>query len=208
MNAYIDIIFWLIIAAIVFLRLRSLLGTRPENAKVIVITKDKVSELIKIAKEEEKKEEQIIPLDGVDAVLAEIPDFNKAAFLRGAQRAFEVIIKAFAEGDTETLGALTSKKTFKKFCDIIDARKSEGQTAETDFIGMDKAEIIDAKLSKNTAKIVVNFISEQVNLLKNADGEIIQGDENFVQTIDDVWTFERDLNKHSNIWLLSSTKKQ
>ena len=208
MNAYIDIIFWLIIAAIVFLRLRSLLGTRPENAKVIVITKDKVSELIKIAKEEEKKEEQIIPLDGVDAVLAEIPDFNKAAFLRGAQRAFEVIIKAFAEGDTETLGANTTKKTFKKFCDIIDARKSEGQTAETDFIGMDKAEIIDAKLSKNTAKIVVNFISEQVNLLKNADGEIIQGDENFVQTIDDVWTFERDLNKHSNIWLLSSTKKQ
>ena len=66
---------------------------------------------------------------------------------------------------------------------------------------------MDAKILKTQAKVAVHFVSEQVNLLKSADGEIIQGDENFVQKIDDVWTFERDLNKKSNIWLLSSTKK-
>ena len=60
---------------------------------------------------------------------------------------------------------------------------------------------------KNSVKIVVEFVSEQVNLLKNADGEIIEGDENFVQKITDVWTFERYLNAKNNNWVLVSTKK-
>ena len=55
--------------------------------------------------------------------------------------------------------------------------------------------------------IVVKFVSEQVNLLKNADGEVIEGDENYVQTISDVWTFEKSLNPKVNNWLLCSTKK-
>jgi len=207
--AYFDIVFWLVVAVVVCLRLRSLLGTRPEGEKVIVLSKDKIKEIINVLEDETKNREpaEIVPLGGIDAVLAEIPDFKKEVFLKGASRAFEIIVSAFAEEDLDTLGALTTKKTFKKFADIIEERKKSGQTAETDIISVKAAEIGEAKLLKTQAKIMVHFVSEQVNLLKDADGEVVQGDENFVQTIDDFWTFERDLNKKSNIWLLSSTKK-
>ena len=50
-------------------------------------------------------------------------------------------------------------------------------------------------------------MSEQINLIKDAGGKILQGDENFVQKINDVWTFEQNLTEHNNMWLLSSTKK-
>ena len=207
--AYLDIIFWLCVVVVVFMRLKNLLGTRPENERVIVLNKDKMKEIIDVLEHEVKNIEpaEILPLEGVDAVLAQIPDFRKDVFLKGATRAFEIIVTAFAEADLETLGALTTKKIFKKFADIIAERKSLNQTAETDVISVKAVEIKEAKLLKNQAKIMVRFSSEQVNLLKNADGEVVQGDENFVQTIDDFWTFERDLNKMSNIWLLSSTKK-
>ena len=54
---------------------------------------------------------------------------------------------------------------------------------------------------------MVKFVSEQVNLLKNAEGEVIEGDENYVQKISDTWTFEKSLNPKINNWLLCSTKK-
>ena len=68
--------------------------------------------------------------------------------------------------------------------------------------------IKDAKISsKGIARIAVQFVSEQINILKNAAGEVLEGDENFVQQITDVWTFEKDINSNSPVWLLVSTKK-
>ena len=80
-------------------------------------------------------------------------------------------------------------------------------TSEVDFICFDKKEIKDVRFLKNSIKVVVEFVSEQVNLLRNAQGEVVEGDENFVQKITDVWTFERIVNAKNNNWVLVSTKK-
>ncbi len=96
----------------------------------------------------------------------------------------------------------------KKFKEVISSRKEEGISAETDFIGFNEAVITDAKITKsNLAKISVKFVSEQVNILRNKQGEVMEGDENFIQSITDIWTFERSLNSASPNWLLVSTKK-
>ena len=103
---------------------------------------------------------------------------------------------------------LVSKTLIKKFQEIIEKRKAEGIVSETDFIGFENTEITDAKISKNDiAKITVKFVSEQVNILKNSKDEVIEGDENFIQNITDVWTFERSLTSTNPNWLLVSTKK-
>lgn len=78
-----------------------------------------------------------------------------------------MIVEAFAKGDIATLEMLVNKNLLKKFQEIIESRRAEGITAETDFIGFSKAEIVTAKISRNqVAKIIVEFVSEQVNLLK------------------------------------------
>lgn len=214
MSAIIDIIILLLVCLFIYSKLRSVLGTRPE----ITITKEtkisdeaaaKIFELIE--KEAQKQEEAPIKeenLTGVDAILAEIPNFNKEKFLTGAKKAFEIIITAFAKGDTQTLEGLVSKSLIKKFAEIIEQRKKDNITSETDLISFISAEVSDAKVGKENAKISVTFTTEQVNILKNAQNEIIEGDENFIQNITDIWTFERPLTSPNPNWLLISTKKR
>ena len=170
-----------------------------------------------VAKEIEKQEQTNAPiissestaeLSDTDKTLKEIPNFNKESFLTSAKKAFELIVTSFAKGDTQTLEMLVNSKLYKKFQEIINKRADEGITSETDFIGFDSAEITHAEISKNNiAKITVKFISEQVNLLRNKEGEVIEGDEQYIQNITDVWTFERALTSTSPNWLLASTKK-
>lgn len=222
MAAYLDIIILLVVVVLVFSKLKSLLGTRPDNFEQRKISDENAAKIFDmIVKEAEKnaaaearnreKEEVQVPeeeLSETDKVLAKIPGFNREKFLTGAERAFEIIISAFSKGDVETLEMLVSKSLLKKFQEIIEKRKAEGITSETDFIGFDDVEITNAKISKSdVAKITVRFVSEQVNILKNKVGEVIEGDENFIQNITDSWTFERALTSTNPNWLLVSTKK-
>ena len=132
---------------------------------------------------------------------------NKEIFLNGAKKVFELILSAFNQGDLTPVRELMSKKVFDAFNQVIENRRADNITSEVDFICFDKSEIKDVKNLKNTIKVVVEFVSEQVSILKNKDGEVIEGDENFVQKITDMWTFERPKNAKNNIWTLVSTKK-
>ncbi len=221
-----DIIILLVAVVLIFQKLRSLLGTRPDEEVTRIRISDENAARIfdMIAKEAEKQqltartaaegfsgtaEEETEELSDTDKILTNIPDFSKERFLTGAKRAFEIIICAFSQGDTETLENLASPQLIKKFQEIIEDRRAQGITAETDLIGFEQAEIVNADVDEeNNAKITVKFVSEQVNLLRNKDNEVIQGDENFIQNITDIWTFERCLTSVNPNWLLVSTKKQ
>ena len=97
---------------------------------------------------------------------------------------------------------------FKKFQDVIETRKKDGIVAETDFIGFDNVDVVKANIKADKiAEITVEFVSQQVNVLRDADGNVIEGDENYIQNITDVWTFERAISSTSPNWILVSTKK-
>lgn len=214
---FIDIIILLITIIIIYSKLKNVLGTRPdETTKATPLSEESAAKIFDIIMQENERHIQqqitdITPeteLTSVEKELHKIPNFNKEAFLGGAKRAFEIIVTAFAKADSETLHSLVTAKLVKKFDEILAKRKNDGITAETDFIGFSSVEITDAKISKtNLAKITVKFVSEQVNLLKDKFDKVIEGDENFVQNITDIWTFERNLNSTNPNWLLTSTKK-
>lgn len=215
MSAYLDIILLLTVAVVILLRLRSVLGTRPDNESEIRIVPAR--ELKNAAAEAESAitgaqlpadEVRTGTLSATDMALASIPGFSKTDFCRRCAQAFEMVLKAFSSADEGTLKMLVGKKLFGKFKEVINQRREEGLSAETDLIRIEDVCIEKAEISsKGVAQIVVRFISEQINLIKNAAGEVIEGDENFVQKITDIWTFERDINAGSPAWLLISTKK-
>ena len=222
---HLDILVLLVVVVLIFQRLRSVLGTRPNNIeeKKIRLSKENAEKLYNILKDEadkmqaaeEKSKDSAAelvpegePLSELDKTLMEIPNFNKAKFLKSAENAFRIITEAFNKGDAETLEMLVNKKLFKKFQEVIEDRKQNNLSAETDFIGFDKVEITKAKISADkVAEITVEFVSEQVNILRDAQGTVIEGDENYIQNITDVWTFERAISSTSPNWLLISTKK-
>ena len=204
---YLDIIVLLLVVFVIYQRLKSILGTKTNSFQKSEISKEEASKIFDIimkeAQDQAIKEANIntasnAELTDIDATLEKIPNFDKQTFISGAKKAFEIILTAFSKGDIETLEMLVNKNLLKKFQEILEKRNSEGFEAEFDFIGFDKAEITNAKISKNNiAKITVEFISQQVNLLKNKNGEVIQGDEQYIQNINDSWTFEKTLDRKS-----------
>lgn len=212
MSGYLDIIFLVILVVVIFSRLKNVLGTGAEDTKVIMIPKEQFEKMYKEMKKtplsEAMESVDLDKLSPLERDLAKIPNFNKNVFIKGAQKAFELILSAFSKGDAKTLSTLVNKDLLKKFEKVIKERKEQGVTAETDLIGFVQTEVESVNfVNEDKVNLVVKFVSEQVNLLKNAEGEVIEGDENYVQKISDTWTFEKSLNPKINNWLLCSTKK-
>ena len=219
-----DIIVLLVVVALIFQRLWRVLGTRPEEEpRKVRMSRESAEKLCNILraeaerkiKEFEKKEEEAeelkpledAPANETEAALRQIPGFNRDAFINGAKKAFQVITEAFNNADAEALKMLVSQTVYKKLREVIRQRQEEQMTAETEFICFDKAEIIHAKIVRNKAEISVEFVTEQINVLRDKDNQVVQGDENYIQTITDVWTFERPLDAKTPNWVLISTRK-
>ena len=216
MSSYIDLIVLGIVVLLILYRLYDVLGTKPQSSHLPHIKVVSKKEFEKIYHMLEKQAEDIESFKGIeiktseaDKLLSQIKDFDKTDFLKRVSKVFEMILTAFALSDQETIQMLTTPALNKKFSDIISERTANGITLESDLIKIDELGIENVKiLQKGTAKITVSITSEQINVLKNAQGELIEGDENFVQKITDIWTFEKNINDSSPVWLLSSTKKK
>lgn len=143
----------------------------------------------------------------LDGLFEKIKDFNVGNFINSANRVFELVLQAFYDNKMENVKSLLSKKVYDTFKQAIDTRLEQKQTTEVEFICFEKTEIKDVRMLKNSVKIIVEFVTQQINILRGADGKVIAGDENFIQKITDVWTFERTLNAKDNKWVLVSTKK-
>ena len=143
----------------------------------------------------------------LDNLLEKVKDFNVGNFINSANRVFELVLQAFYDNKMENVKNLLSKKVYDTFKEAINSRLEQKQTTEVEFICFEKTEIKDVRMLKNSVKIIVEFVTQQINILRAADGKVIAGDENFIQKITDVWTFERTLNAKDNKWVLVSTKK-
>ena len=196
---YIDILILAIIAGIVLMRLRSVLGRRTGHEKT-----DKTS--YNYETPQTSQEEKVIPIEPkTSSSKREDGWFDNDDFLRGAANAYETIVTNFENGNKDALKSLLSDDVLNSFSSVIDERNSKNETVEFNFIGIEKSEIVHKDLKKNPMEVTVRFISEMITCIKNSKDEVISGSLNQVQKITDVWTFEKLKDKKSSNWLLTAT---
>ena len=196
---YIDILILAIIAGIVLLRLRSVLGRRTGHEKT-----DKTS--YNYETPQTSQEEKVIPIEPKTSTSKrEDGWFDNDDFLRGAANAYETIVTNFENGNKDALKSLLSDDVLNSFSSVIDERNSKNEKVEFNFIGIEKSEIVHKDLKKNPMEVTVRFISEMITCIKNSKDEVISGSLNQVQKITDVWTFEKLKDKKSSNWLLTAT---
>ncbi len=196
---YIDILILAIIAGIVLLRLRSVLGRRTGHEKT-----DKTS--YNYETPQQSSEEKVVTIEPkVASSSREDGWFDKDDFLRGASNAYETIVTNFENGNKDALEPLLSSEVLNSFTSVIDERNSKNETVEFNFIGIEKSEIIHKDLKRNPMEVTVRFISEMITCIKNSKDEVISGSLNQVQKITDVWTFEKIKDKKTSNWLLTAT---
>ena len=188
---YIDIVLLAIVAGIIILRLRNVLGKGAEDSAV----RAKKSVIVDAQFEDVKSstvEENI-----------NLREFKEETFLKGAQAAYEMIVNAFAAADKKTLKDLTSSEVYKSFVGVLDERKNKKYVNQFTFIGIKKAKIenVDKKDSFYTVK--TRFVSEIISCIKDANNNVIEGSPEEIQTVNDVWSFSKDLNSDDPTWHLT-----
>jgi predicted lipid-binding transport protein (Tim44 family) len=144
----------------------------------------------------------------VAAIRAADPTFDPMGFCAGARAAFTAIVESFAKDDVAALRPLLDNQTFSSFEAAIRARAERKEKAETTLIGFEASDIAAAELQGTHASVTVRFVSEQINVVRNADGQIADGNPNEVQKVVDLWTFRRDTKSSDPNWLLTKTESE
>ncbi|MFQ5984974.1 MAG: Tim44/TimA family putative adaptor protein [Alphaproteobacteria bacterium] len=215
---FLDIIFFAMIAAFILLRLRSVLGRRTgherrsPNPLVRRSAEEASDKVVPLPERESAKHAEVsdIGYSSVEGPLTQIkvadPSFDTDHFLAGASGAFKVVVEAFAAGDTARLRPLLSDGVYESFAKAIEERTAAGHTRETALVAIKEATILDAGLERRVAQITLKFVSEQMNVTRDADGDVIEGDPRAAATVTDIWTFERDTRSRDPNWTLVSTR--
>ncbi|WP_131833339.1 Tim44/TimA family putative adaptor protein [Ancylobacter aquaticus] len=144
--------------------------------------------------------------NGLDAIAAQERDFDAKHFLTGARAAYEMIVVAFAHGDRAALKDLLARDVFDGFSAAITEREQRGETMETQFVGIEKADIVEADARGNSAQITVRFLSQLISVTHDKQGGVVDGDPEQVADVTDVWTFARELGARDPNWKLVATE--
>lgn len=133
--------------------------------------------------------------EGLTAMLKLDPQFDPDNFLRGARQAYEMIVTAFAEGNRRTLRDLLSADVLDSFTRAINEREQRGQVIDQSFVGINKADMLEAEVSgKGMASITVRFVSQLITATRDKSGNVIDGDDQRIKDVTDIWTFSRDIS--------------
>ena len=203
---FIDIIIFAVIAVLLVLRLRSVLGQRTgydeqtprdnrfDNGSAEVISIDS------------GRRADIVEGHGIDALCKADRSFTEKEFLNGAAAAFQMILNAYAEGDLANLKRLLSYDLLQSFTQSIQQRAKDGESLSITLDALRDVRITDAKVFDNTASVTVEFQSTQTRILSDKDGTTIEDEDTGTRDLIDIWTFERDLTLDDPNWKLAETE--
>jgi predicted lipid-binding transport protein (Tim44 family) len=144
--------------------------------------------------------------DGLLSVARSDPSFDPEHFLAGARQAYEMIVTAFAEANRKTLKGLLSKDVFEGFSAALTDREARGEQIDQSFVGINKADIVEAELKGGMAHVTVRFASELISATRDREGTVIAGDPKRIKEVIDIWTFARDVGSRDPNWKLVATQ--
>jgi predicted lipid-binding transport protein (Tim44 family) len=233
MTGFMDIytLIFLVLAVVIFFKIRSVLGQRTgserppfdpfsrrpaapdaaETGKVIPLPRSADAAAPVAVPPAEDRIASAAPAgtplaNSLRAIAEADKSFDPQQFLDGARTAYEMIVTAFAKGDTATLKPLLGRDVYDGFAKAIADRQSRGETVEFNFVGLDKAEIADASLKGGTAQVTIRFASKLVSATRDKDGAVVDGDPVHTADVTDLWTFAREAASKDPNWALVATE--
>lgn len=186
------------LAALILYQLYSVLGRRvgrqPEDTPATEAARGPAP----VAGRPMEPADEGVSLSGLAAVKARDPAFDVSHFLLGAKSAYQMIVKAFSEGDRATLKNLLAPPVMASFDAAIAARESEGRTETVEFLHSPRADLEKAELTPgDLARMTVRFLAEFRARSKGPEGEAVDD-----RRTAELWTFERNLKSRDPNWTL------
>ncbi|SMH55730.1 Predicted lipid-binding transport protein, Tim44 family [Azospirillum lipoferum] len=212
---FIEIVIFAMIAAFLVYRLRSVLGRRtgeeqqrpnpftpnPSRPDNVVAMPDRNRPRPDDAPVSDEPVSLAVALEQIKAA---DPSFDEKHFLEGAKAAFRMIVEAFARGDTATLRPLLADDVYENFARVIRDRQAAGEKHEVLVEMIREADVAEARLdASRTAIVTVKLVSDQINVVRDRSGAVVDGDPNAVVEATDIWTFSRNTRARDPNWALT-----
>jgi predicted lipid-binding transport protein (Tim44 family) len=143
---------------------------------------------------------------GLAQVKALAPTFEEKQFLQEARDIFSSVVGAYASGHLTIVAEFLSPALLGDFQKAVNARSAAGQTAQTRIARIKETEVVAARADDKQAFVTVRFISEQENVLRDAQNAIIGGEEGQYEEVTDTWTFARDSLLPGTKWVVVETR--
>ena len=202
---FLDIIIFAIIAIFLVYRLKNILGQNSEgnnqNNK-IDLGKKNFTNVVKLGNRKLDNNETKTHKNNISDY---DPTFDEKEFLKGAQTFFEMVIAGFVKGNLKDVVDYIDVKLVKNFQSAIDERLAEKESLKIEVIKMNSIKIKDVTKLNNFLRVSVLFESEQIKMLKDQKGSIIDGDHKNSILVKDLWTFERKIKSDDLNWKLVET---
>ena len=202
---FIDIIIFAVIAIFLVYRLKNILGQNSEgneqNNKINIEKKD-YSNVVNLGNKKPNNDDKQTHQEIIYKV---DPTFNEKEFLKGAQTFFKMVIDSFVKADLKNVLNYIDDKLIKNFQSVIDERLEEEETLKIDIVKTNSIEIKNVTTLKNFIRVSVLFETEQIKVLKDKKGKIIDGDQKKSILVKDIWTFEKRIKEVDLNWKLVET---
>lgn len=223
-------LFFLVAAVLIFLQLRSVLGRRtgnekppfepvspreglrpdaPDTGKVITLPRrepadneDRLNQADLYAKPGSEANSDLRELMKVD------PAFDPKGFFQGARMAYEMILTAFAEGDRKTLRGLLSPDVFDSFQGAIAERESRGEKVRFNFVGISRMDLVKIDMKGSEVQVTLSIGGQFISATQDRNGQLVDGDEEQVAEVSDIWTLSRDMRSRDPNWMIIATESE
>jgi len=130
---------------------------------------------------------------GLEIIANADSSFSPDDFTKGARRAYELIVNAFADGDRDALKQLLDDDVMEAYSQAISEREKAG-TEPMRLVRLRSARIVEASVDEaKVARIAVSFESEL------SDGDTLR-------SAKEIWTFKRSLKSQDPNWLLDEVE--
>ncbi len=205
------------VALFLVLKLRDVLGTRDGFEKPLgpVTKKDDTSarnfEVIDGGGVDRDIADHVDPESDAGRALLAMkraePSFSVSEFAHGARQAYEMILMAYENGELDTLQQFLAPEVYESFSTAVFARADQGLTVDANFVGIRELKITDADFDESTREgdVTIRFVGELTSVVRNPDGEVVEGDASEIKRQKDVWTFSRVMGSDNPNWLLVGT---
>jgi len=220
---FIDIFILAMIAVFIINRLRNTLGKKTGNESDIAqkftqkpskFTESNPDKEIEKSKKQFRETSKVIlhKNSSINEKLNNIvkldPDFTVENFVDGAKKAFEYILIKYSEDDAKSLKPLLANEIFNNFSDQIKQREKKKEKLGITILKIDDPEIIDINIEKNKLCFIkLEFKSQQVQTTRDSKDKIIDGNDNLILNITELWTFSKELKNKNPNWVLEEIEE-
>jgi predicted lipid-binding transport protein (Tim44 family) len=203
------------IAVFLILRLKSVLGTRegfekpPEPRKASNTNRPELEvieggpdrDITDYVAEDSPQAKALAMMKKVE------PGFSVAEFVQGSRGAYEMIVMGFERGELDELQPFLAEDVFEAFVEVVSVREDKGLSIEAEFIGVRETKVANVEFNEDTrdAEITMRFVGEMTSVVRDGEGNIVEGSPTEVKRQRDTWVFARKMGSSDPNWTLVAT---